>query len=320
MSTFRVLVVDDHELIRKVVRLILQQRDDLQIVGEASDGLEAVQKAKVLRPDLILLDIDLPRLNGIQAARRLRDLVPRAKVLFLSVESSSDVVREAFNVGGAGYIYKLHVGSELLPAIETVLRGKQFIGSHLEDEFSESTARPTPPHRHEMLIYSDDAVLVESFTRFIATTLMANNAAIVLATKSHREILAQRLRERGFDIDGAIQQGTFISLDAAEMLSTIMVNSVPDRVLFFEGLRGLIESTAKAAKTEHPRVAIFGECVGLLYAEGNLNAAISLEKAGNNLAKTHNIDILCAYPWFQGKEGDSAFNGICAEHSAISFR
>jgi DNA-binding NarL/FixJ family response regulator len=99
MPTFKVLVVDDYEPVRRVVRLILQARDDLQIVGEASDGLEAVQKANELRPDLILLDIDLPRLNGIQAARRLRDLVPRAKVLFLSVESSSEVVREAFNVG-----------------------------------------------------------------------------------------------------------------------------------------------------------------------------------------------------------------------------
>ena len=71
------LVVDDYEPVRRVVRLILQVRDDLQIVGEASDGLEAVQKAKELRPDLILLDIDLPTLNGIQVARRLRDLVPQ---------------------------------------------------------------------------------------------------------------------------------------------------------------------------------------------------------------------------------------------------
>jgi CheY-like chemotaxis protein len=136
MPTYRILVVDDYEPFHKVVRLILQLRDDLQIVGEASDGLEAVQKAKALRPDLILLDIDLPRLNGIQVARRLRDLVPRPKVLFLSVESSSDVVREALNVGGAGYIYKLHVGSELLRAIDTVLRGKQFVSGGLNEGVS----------------------------------------------------------------------------------------------------------------------------------------------------------------------------------------
>ena len=297
------------------MRLVLEIRNDLQIVGEASDGLEAVQKANLLQPDLILLDIDLPTLNGIQVARRLRDLVPRAKVLFLSVESSSDVVREALNMGGSGYVHKLAVGSELLPAIETVLGGKQFVGSGLKDEFSKGFP---VPRNHEMLIYSDDAVLLESLTHFIAGSLTATNAAIVLATKSHREALAQRLKERGFDVDSAIQQGTLILLDAAEMLSRIMVNGVSDRTLFFDGLSGLIESAAKAAKTEHPRVAIFGECCGLLYAEGNMGAAISMEETGNELVKVHTIDILCAYPLRPEQEDDRAFTNICAEHSAVS--
>ena len=98
----RLLVVDDYEPFLRVVRSILQLRNDLQIVDEASDSLEAVQKAKALRPDLVLLDIALPTLNGIQVARRLRDLVPYAKILFVSIESSSDVVREALNMGGLG--------------------------------------------------------------------------------------------------------------------------------------------------------------------------------------------------------------------------
>jgi DNA-binding NarL/FixJ family response regulator len=275
----RLLVVDDYEPFLRVVRSILQLRNDLQIVDEASDSLEAVQKAKALRPDLVLLDIALPTLNGIQVARRLRDLVPYAKILFVSIESSSDVVREALNMGGLGYVNKLHVGSELLPAIETVLAGKRFVSSGVK--FSEDTNPPTP-HKHEMLIYSDDAVLLESLTHFIAGSLTATNAAIVLATKSHREALAQRLKERGFDVDSAIQQGTLILLDAAEMLSRIMVNGVSDRTLFFDGLSGLIESAAKAAKTEHPRVAIFGECCGLLYAEGNMGAESAWKKPATN--------------------------------------
>ena len=95
--------------------------------------------------------------------------------------------------------------------------------------------------------------------------LMAADAAIVLATNSHREGLVQKLKADGFDIDGAIQQGTYISLDAADTLSSIMVNGVPDPVRFSAGLGGLIEATAKVAGTEHPRVAIFGEYVGLLF-------------------------------------------------------
>jgi two-component system nitrate/nitrite response regulator NarL len=100
MSTSsRILVVDDYAPFRRIVRSLLQLRDDLEIIGEAADGLEAVQIAKELQPDLILLDIDLPTLNGIQAARRLRDIVPRAKILFLSVDSSSEVIRETFSAG-----------------------------------------------------------------------------------------------------------------------------------------------------------------------------------------------------------------------------
>ena len=147
--------------------------------------------------------------------------------------------------------------------------------------------------------------------------LKAHNAAIVVATKSHRAGLVQRLNGEGFDIDGAIQQGTYISLDAAEMLSTIMANGVPNRVLFSESLHDLIELAAKAVKTAHPRVAIFGECAGLLYAEGNLNAALSLERTGNDLLKTHNIDILCAYSFLDWQLNEDSFRSISAEHTAV---
>ena|ERR1700758_1999148 len=131
MRSSTILIVDDYERLRQVMRSILEQRGNLEVIGEASDGLEAVQKAKELRPELILLDVALTKLNGIQAAKRLRDLVPRAKILFVSIESSSDIVREAFNAGGIGYIHKLDIASDLLPGIETVLRDEQFVSSSL---------------------------------------------------------------------------------------------------------------------------------------------------------------------------------------------
>jgi len=94
-----------------------------------SDGLEAVQKAVELKPDLILLDIALPSLNGIEAARRIRTLAPESKIIFLSQESSPDVVQEAFSLGAQGYIVKAKAGSELLDAVDAVISGKKFIGS-----------------------------------------------------------------------------------------------------------------------------------------------------------------------------------------------
>jgi len=99
---------------------------DLQVIGEVSDGLEAVQKSAELQPDLVLLDIGLPGLNGIQAARQIRKLVPEPKIIFLTQESSSDVVQEALGLA-QGYVVKATAGSKLLAAVEAVLRGKTFV-------------------------------------------------------------------------------------------------------------------------------------------------------------------------------------------------
>jgi DNA-binding NarL/FixJ family response regulator len=127
MPKTRVLVVDDFEPLRQTVRATLQKRRDLQIVGEASDGLEAVQKAVKLKPDWILTDIGLPSQNGIEAARQIRELVPEAKILFLSQETSPEVIQEALSVSGSGYVAKVNAGIELVPAIDAVISGEQFV-------------------------------------------------------------------------------------------------------------------------------------------------------------------------------------------------
>jgi DNA-binding NarL/FixJ family response regulator len=107
-------------------------RPGLQIISEASDGLEAVQKAVELQPALIVLDIGLPSLNGIEAARRIRKLSPKSKILFLSQESSADVVREALCLGALGFVVKAHAAGDLLVAVEAVLRNEQFVSSILK--------------------------------------------------------------------------------------------------------------------------------------------------------------------------------------------
>jgi DNA-binding NarL/FixJ family response regulator len=123
----RVLVVDDFEPFRRLVCSNLQKSPELQVVGEASDGLEAVQKSSEILPDLIVLDIGLPLLNGIEAARRIRHVSSKSKILFVSQECSAEVVQEALILGN-GYIVKAHAGKELLTAVAEVRRGSQFIG------------------------------------------------------------------------------------------------------------------------------------------------------------------------------------------------
>ena len=134
ISPVRILVVDDSEPFRHFIRSTLEGREDLRIVGVASDGLEAVQKSEELQPDLILLDIGLPSLNGIEAAKRIRNLAPKSKIIFLSLESSKDVVRGALSSGANGYIAKSNAASDLLVAVDAVLQGKQFVSAGLTDQ------------------------------------------------------------------------------------------------------------------------------------------------------------------------------------------
>ena len=131
MSSARVLVVEDHEPFRRFVCSMLEKRTELQVIGEASDGLQAVRKAEELQPDLIVLDIGLPSLNGIEAARRIRKLSPESKILFVSQESSADVVQGAFSLGAAGYVVKTHAGIDLLAAVEAIRQARQFVSSGL---------------------------------------------------------------------------------------------------------------------------------------------------------------------------------------------
>lgn len=128
-ASARILVVDDFVLFRQLVRSILVGNPMLQIVGDASDGLEAVQKALELTPDLILMDTGLPSLSGIEAARQIRKLVPLSKIIFVSQESSAEVVQEAMKQGALGYVLKAYAGTDLLDAVKAVLLGKKFVSS-----------------------------------------------------------------------------------------------------------------------------------------------------------------------------------------------
>lgn len=319
MPSIRILLADDFADWRRQVRLLLQARPEWQVIAEASDGSEAVQKVKELKPDLILLDIGLPKLNGIEAASRIRKLSPGSKIVFLSQNNDRDFVQAALSTGVLGYVHKTDAASELLHAVDAVLQGQQFVSSILKGHEVTATSAAKPAHRHEVLFYSDDAVLLDGFARFIAVALKSGDPAIVAITESHRDDLVMRLKAHGLDVDAATRLGTYVQLDVAKMLATFMVNDMPDTARFFEVVGGLIHSSIKVAKGEHPRVAACGECSPLLFAEGKAGAAIRLEQLWDEAVKTLEVDILCGYALssFHGEEDKHVFQSICAEHSAV---
>jgi len=123
------MVAEDFQPFRQFVCSKLEQRPELRVACEVCDGLEAVQKAEELEPDLILLDIGLPTLNGLEAARRILELSPGSKIIFSSQETAADIVQEAMRLGAWGYVFKTHAEGDLLLAIDAVLSGKRFVSS-----------------------------------------------------------------------------------------------------------------------------------------------------------------------------------------------
>jgi DNA-binding NarL/FixJ family response regulator len=121
------MLVEDFLSFRNFVRSKLEQRPELLVICEVSDGLKAIENATELQPDLILLDIGLPSLNGVEVARRLRGLAPKSKIIFLSQETTAVLVKEAIALGAWGYVFKSHAEGDLLPAIDAALSGRRYV-------------------------------------------------------------------------------------------------------------------------------------------------------------------------------------------------
>lgn len=127
----RILLVDGFNPFRTLVSSILKEQPGYEIVGEVADGPEAIHRALEVKPDLVVLAIDLPRLNGVEVARQIRCCCPDSKILFLSLNNDAELVREALHAGALGYVLKCNAVPELVEAAKTVLSGKRFVGRAL---------------------------------------------------------------------------------------------------------------------------------------------------------------------------------------------
>jgi DNA-binding NarL/FixJ family response regulator len=149
MSTARILLADDHEIVRQGLRIVLQDRSDWQICGEATNGREAVRKTAELEPDVVILDISMPELNGLEATRQILKEVPKTEVLILTVHDSENLIAEVLEAGARGYILKSDASKHLIEAVESLLLRKPFFTQKVSEIVLDGYLSDRPPLKGE---------------------------------------------------------------------------------------------------------------------------------------------------------------------------
>jgi CheY-like chemotaxis protein len=309
----RVLVVDDYEPWRRHVRLELEKSRDWSVVGEAADGPEAVEKASELKPDLILLDMELPTLSGIEAARRMLTHDPRVRILFVSAHRSWEIVEAAMSAGARGYILKPEAVTDLLPAMTAIAEGKRWVSSSLTGR------EPGVEHRHEVGLYTDEVSLLDGFVRFAAASLESGGSAIVVLLEERRVAFEQRMRTRSVDLERARREGRYLFFDVPTAFGGFMVDGWPDEGRFWNGCAALILRAAKACRCSPPRVAAMGEGVACLWLSGQPDACIRVEQLWDDLSFAYNVDVFCGYliEEMDSPDFDAVLESIRQEHTAV---
>jgi len=323
--THRVLVVEDHKWWRDYICSVLEQASRWEVVGAVSDGIDAVEKARELKPDLILLDIGLPSQDGIQAARRMLAHDPSSRVLFVTEQQCLDIAEVALSIGARGYILKSDAGRELLHAMDAVVGGERFVSPKFAGRGFETTidGRAVREIRcHEAGFYADESSLLDDYVRFAEAALDAGNGLIIVVASSRRDQLYQRLQADGVDIDRITRERRCLWLDVPAVLSSFMAGGRIDEARFWNGVGALILEAARGSRPDPPRVSACGDCASTLLQEGLVDAAIRLEQLWDDVARTYNVDIFCPYSshGLRCDDESQVFCDLRAAHSAVHVR
>jgi DNA-binding NarL/FixJ family response regulator len=315
--THSVLVVDDYEPWRSYVCGELRKHARWRVIGEAADGLEAVRMAQALKPDLTLLDVGLPSVNGIEAARRMLEHRPSAKILFISEQRCVDIAGAALETGAGGYLFKIDAPRHLLPAMEAVVNRGRFVTTGLS-ALAAATSRSA--HRHQAAFYSEEASLLDDYTRFAEAALTEGSTLIYVGSESRRRALSQRLRGLGFDVDRLIAEERCVLVDDGRFLSDIMVDGAIDDEAFRKAALPLL---ARAAARSTARIAACGDACGQLLGAGHVAEAVRLERLWDALAGEYPLDLFCGYSIDVPRLGADEylqFQAVRREHSLVYVR
>lgn len=196
---FRILVADDHELVRRGLRALLQRKDDWEICGEAQDGVEAVEQAKRLKPDVVIIDIGMPNSNGLDATREIVKARPQTRVLVLTLYDSEEMVQQVLQAGARGFILKSDAAQDLLTALEALRRNQTFFSAKVSDAVLDGyvsgrgTSNSNAPQRSRLT--SRERELVQLLAEGKSTRQAAGKLGMSVKTaETHRSNIMRKLQ------------------------------------------------------------------------------------------------------------------------------
>jgi DNA-binding NarL/FixJ family response regulator len=306
-----VVLVDDHPLVLDRVAALLSRECD--VVGTATDGRQALDMVRAVNPDAIVLDINMPGLNGFQTMQALEHAQPRPRVVFLSMIDADDEISEAFRCGGRGFVVKTRMADDLEAAIDQVLAGRRFAPTltslfHLHEHGG-----------HAMQVHGGTGPLLDELESLFDLALRRGDATCIIAHQDVREGLAARLRARGWDVGSADGQGRYLAVDVAESLGRFMRDGRPDPRLLGTIASGMDAYRRTASRNPSSLLTIFGNMSACLLADGNAEAAKLVERTWDALTRDLPFFTICGYPTscFADTMPD-AWSNACAPHAAVS--
>lgn len=197
MSRLKVLIADDHEMIRRGIRAVLSSQAEIQIVGEASTGLQAVEQAERLRPDVVIMDLVMPAMDGVEAARRIRETNKNIRIIILTMHNSDVVIRNVLNAGADGYLLKSDLANNLKKAMDTVCRGRQYLSQEVEEGLTNrsTVAHQSIDQKQTSTLTSRELEVIQLLSQGRSSKEIADALAISVRTvETHR---ANSMRKMG---------------------------------------------------------------------------------------------------------------------------
>jgi DNA-binding NarL/FixJ family response regulator len=315
MDFFEVLIADDHDWFRRAIRTVIESEAAYRVCGEARDGIDAVDKVRQLHPDIVLMDINMPRMDGLQATEIIRREIPDCNVIIVTQNEATIAREQARIVDAKAFVTKSGLTRDLLPTMGRVaMENNSRLDARRKDERranldqnpkcaqddAGSEGEPwcgllasAAPSDHIVQLYQDQQFLNRAVCRFAAAAITNGEGVILVPTVAHWDAFRPRLESEGVDVKAAEKRGQLTIVDADTLLPTFMRDGMPDSPVFL----GLAQNVISEARGDgrYPKVRWWGEMVNILWERGDVAASMQLEDQFDQLAHEQDIAIFCSF-------------------------